>query len=94
MKLKKAFTLAEVFMFLVIVASIIAIIFVTTKPVRYMKHKAIKAKYATVYDALNSVVFELAGKEETDPFILTTQDLDNGVTNFKKLCLYIKIKIA
>lgn len=85
--MKKAFTLAEVIFCLIIAAILIAVTFITTKPKQYLDQKSIKTKYATVYDALNLATYDLIGKDETNPFIITAEDQATGNTDpYQKLC--------
>ncbi len=85
--MRKAFTLAEVILCLVIAGILIAITFTTTKPKQYLDQKSIKTKYATVYDALNLATYDLAYKDETNPFIITSADNAAGINDpYKKLC--------
>lgn len=83
MKLKSAFTLAEVMIFLIIVSTLLTIIFVSLKPKKIISDKNVKYKYAAVYDALNLATYDLMYKDETNPFEQIDSDPNKG---FKKLC--------
>lgn len=87
MRKKRAFTLAEVVMFLVVVSILLAIVLSITKPKQVLDNKSVQAKYASVFDSLNLATFALMDKDETDPFVLTADDVASGKTNFHKLCL-------
>ena len=90
MNFRKAFTLAEVMLFLMITAAVISIMFATTKPKQYLDQKAVKTKYATAYDALNIAAFDMVYKDETNPFIITEEDKNTGNTDhYQKLCKQI-----
>lgn len=78
----KAFTLAEVMMFLVVVSVLLSIIFATLKPQQVIADKNIKYKYAAVYDALNLAIYDMMDKEETNPF----EQIETPEKGFKKLC--------
>ncbi len=85
--MRKAFTLAELVMCLIIVAVLIAATFITTKPKKYLDQKTIKTKYATVYDALNLATFDLVEKDATNPFVITEEDQKVGnIFHYQKLC--------
>lgn len=83
MKLKSAFTLAEIFIFLIIVSVLISILFVSWKPKQAVAAKNVKYKYAAVYDALNIALYGLSDKDDTNPFVVED---DDPVKGFKKLC--------
>lgn len=83
MKLKPAFTLAEIAIFFMVVAVLLSILFTTIKPQQVIADKNVKYKYATTYDALNLAVYDMGKDEDTDPFLKIDNDPKKG---FKKLC--------
>ena len=84
MKFKSAFTLAEIMIFMIVVATLISILFITSKPLKMLKDKNVKYRYAAAYDALNLASYDLTVKEDTDPFNVTGENSD--VEAFKRLC--------
>lgn len=82
MKIKSAFSLAEVMIFLVVVSILLTVLFVVSKPQQALSDKNVKYRYAAAYDALNLATFDLLGKEETNPFY----NDNDPVKGFKKLC--------
>lgn len=83
MKLKSAFTLAEIMMFLVVISILLTVIFSALKPQQVIADKNVKHKYGAAYDALNLAIYDLMAKEDTDPF---RKNDDNPKKAFKKLC--------
>lgn len=83
MKLKSAFTLAEIVMFFLVIAVLLSILLTAFKPQKVVSDKSVKYKYAAAYDALNLAIFDMASKEETDPFSQIDDDPRKG---FEKLC--------
>jgi hypothetical protein len=55
--------------------------FATFKPKQVVKDKRVLYRYATVYDALNASIYDLAAKDETDPFVYEQKS-----EGFLKLC--------
>lgn len=84
MKIKSAFTLAEIMIFLVVVATLLTILFVTLKPTKVLSDKSVKYRYAAAYDALNLAAYDLMEKEDTDPFFIPTGSAPS--LGFQKLC--------
>ena len=81
MKLKFAFTLAELMIFFVITATLLSLMFAAIKPQKALEDKNVKYKYATVYDALNLASYDLIVKDKTNPFLL-----NNTKDAYKSLC--------
>lgn len=86
MKFRKAFTLAEILMFFLILTILLTIIMSITKPQQAINNRIVKERYAAVHDALNIALFNIMDDEETDPFVLTPLQQANGDTHYKKLC--------
>lgn len=84
MKIKSAFTLAEIMIFMVVVATLLTILFVTLKPTKVLTDKNVKYRYAAAYDALNLATYDLMAKEDTDPFNVTGENSD--IKGFQRLC--------
>lgn len=83
MKLKPAFTLAEIALFFMVVAVLLSILFTTIKPQQVIADKNVKYKYAAAYEALNLAIYDMGKEENTDPFLKINKDPKKG---FKKLC--------
>lgn len=83
MKLKPAFTLAEIALFFMVVAVLLSILFTTIKPQQVIADKNVKYKYAAAYEALNLAIYDMGKEENTDPFLKINNDPKKG---FKKLC--------
>ena len=83
MKIKSAFTLAEISIFFIILGILVAVMLTTFKPKQAIALKNVKYKYAAVYDALNIAVFDLVEKDTTNPFVVAGGD---SVEGYKKLC--------
>lgn len=83
MKLKPAFTLAEIALFFMVVAILLSILFTTIKPQQVIADKNVKYKYAAAYEALNLAIYDMGKEENTDPFLKINNDPKKG---FKKLC--------
>ena len=83
MKIKSAFTLAEIVIFFLVVSVLLSILLTAFKPQKVVSDKNVKYKYAAAYDALNLAIFDMASKDETDPFAQINDDPKKG---FEKLC--------
>lgn len=83
MKLKPAFTLAEIVIFFIVISILLSILFTAFKPAKIIADKNVKYKYAAAYDALNLAIYDMVADENTNPFTKIDNDSKKG---FKKLC--------
>ncbi len=83
MKLKPAFNLAELMIFLIVVSIILSIIFAVVKPKQAVSDKTVRYRYAAAYDALNMALYDLMAESSTNPFVSVSESESSG---FQKLC--------
>lgn len=86
MRLKPAFTFAEVLLVMLIIAIVSLAALHYLKPPQQIESKAVKTMYKTVYTTLNTVAYDLVYRDDTNPFELSEDEQTRGVTQFGKLC--------